>query len=73
MAGGQSASASWAPEEGASGAREEGIAGQTIPVHDGRAAEPLSALRYVRSTSLSPRLPEGSVPCAAESMMRFSG
>jgi hypothetical protein len=26
---------------------EEGIVGQTIPVHDGRAAEPLSALRYV--------------------------
>ena len=42
-----------APEEGWSGALEEGIAGQTIPVHDGRAAEPLSALRYVRSTSVS--------------------
>jgi hypothetical protein len=26
---------------------EEGIAGQTIPVHERRAAEPLSALRYV--------------------------
>src|SRR5215217_6579274 len=27
---------------------EEGIVGQTIPMHDGRAAEPLSALRYVQ-------------------------
>ena len=27
---------------------EEGIAGQTIPMHDGRAAEPLSALLYVQ-------------------------
>ena len=32
---------------GWSGHSGEGIAGQTIPVHDGRAAEPMSALRYV--------------------------
>ena len=47
MAGGQSAAASGVGG-GCPMPMEEGIAGQTIPVHDGRAAEPMSALRYVQ-------------------------
>jgi hypothetical protein len=65
MAGGQSAAASGTgPEEGDPVPMEEGIAGQTIPVHDGRAAEPLSALRYVEIDVrvVFRGFPEGSVP-----------
>jgi hypothetical protein len=51
---------------------EEGIAGQTIPCMTRESAEPMSGLSVFESdVRVVPAAPEGSVPIAAEGMMRF--
>ena len=51
---------------------EEGIAGQTIPCMTRESAEPMSGLSVCESDiRVVLAAPEGSVPIAAEGMMRF--
>ena len=73
MAGGQSAAASGAGGGWSGACMEEESGVSRFLMHDGRAAEPLSALHYVKSTSVSVfrGVRNGPFPFAAESMMRF--
>ena len=72
MAGGQSAAASGHRRRVFRCSMEEGIAGQTIPCMTGESAEPMSGLSVCESdVRVVLAAPEGSVPIAAERMMRF--